>query len=835
MKIFSKKDNDSFFSFEEESKTRPEQITAPHVLTPEEVLETEEKVKLAPNSSSGALDALKKRLAKAADGYNSEEIIKEPEKEETKPEIKEEIKEEPKKSLLDKCLPYILDENGKDASVNTEPLYKLESVAEILKSNSEKTIERLSEKYEIELDDLGYTPKPQPEKKEEIIEEEAIVENKVEFVQSNVPFVISDIDSPSYFEPKTQPEDISNTATITFTPISSDSSENPHISVSMNTRSIDLTGEFTGIPNLSSAEVEEEVYLEKNEFEDFVPKEEFESLNDGHKFLRKLSIIKRRAFLSMSFSIIFTLILSFMKLPFMTEVLLAHTVGGMIACTSLFGLVILSNLDMFKGLAKIFQKDSTSDVSASLASIFTAVYAVFAILNESLFIDMLLLLAVILSFRAIGLFLKASHTLTSFKGINQNNEKNGIKLISDPSITFSMSKNSIEGDVLIAAPQRANHIEDFMKYSSFGSFLNGKLPLITAISLLLSAISAFACTLYFEGTVYGLYAAAAIQCFAALPTVFLIDSLSLYRASKKLKKVGAVIFGKAAAEQLEAANAAVLNSQDIFPSGTVTLHQMKVLSENDLQDTLIRAASLTDTLNSTLAPIFKQIAGSGNITSLPDSDTVKYEDRMGISGWVDNRLLFIGNRTLMEAHGIDVPSVEVDRKILRQGYFPIYVATREKACALLVVQYNVNPDVARELRRLTFSGVTLLINSCDPNLTEEMICDYLGLYEDSVKVMSSAGCHMYKSTCAKAKAISSPAAYRNNPLALPTLLNCAARIKTSNTLLSVAFVICAALGAILFAYTSFSGSGSLISDTTVLIYTLISTAVSYIAYFIKRP
>ena len=100
---------------------------------------------------------------------------------------------------------------------------------------------------------------------------------------------------------------------------------------------------------------------------------------------------------------------------------------------------------------------------------------------------------------------------------------------------------------------------------------------------------------------------------------------------------------------------------------------------------------------------------------------------MGISGWVDNKFLFVGNRTLLEAHGIDVPSVETDKKILRQGYFPIYVATDNKACALLAVQYNVKPEIARELRKTSALGITMLINSSDPNLTEEMICAYFGL------------------------------------------------------------------------------------------------------------
>ena len=94
-----------------------------------------------------------------------------------------------------------------------------------------------------------------------------------------------------------------------------------------------------------------------------------------------------------------------------------------------------------------------------------------------------------------------------------------------------------------------------------------------------------------------------------------------------------MIAGKIGAEHIEMANCAVFTSEDIFPSGTVTLHNMKVLSENSIDDTIIRAASLTETLNSPLTNIFKRIAGNSNITALPDSDTVKYEDRMGISGW----------------------------------------------------------------------------------------------------------------------------------------------------------------------------------------------------------
>ena len=265
------------------------------------------------------------------------------------------------------------------------------------------------------------------------------------------------------------------------------------------------------------------------------------------------------------------------------------------------------------------------------------------------------------------------------------------------------------------------------------------------------------------------------------------------------------------------------------------MHRLQVLSDNSVDDTIIRAASLTEAMKSPLAPIFKKIAGTGGNTVLPDSDTVKYEDRMGISGWVDNRLLFIGNRTLMEAHGIEVPNVELDRKILRQGLFPVYVATQDKACALITVRYTVREDIAKELRRVSSLGVTMLINSSDPNMTEEMICDYMGLYSDSVKVMSAAGSHMYKNAVTPTPSIGAPAAYKGNPMGLAAIISNASRIKKSNLLLTVLYVISAVLGAVLFAYMSFDGSGALMSGTAVLLYSLVSAIISYILYFTQKP
>lgn len=868
-------ENEEFFTILD-NENSSNHITAPHTLTPEEVLFKEDEKPKTYNSHK-ALDALKKRMTGAIETVKEEadiskkiEISTEKPNETVTYDIKssktekaieptEKITEKEetinKTSLLDKCLPYLVEEDGTETEIKSEPLYKLQSVAEILKSDSEKIIEKLSEKYDISFDNLGkptdYSafinrePKQEETKKESIIKpipepkpepepdktEPIESEHKTSFVDK---IVISDIDTPSALTDKPKNDFINNTATITFTPVD-DVKGQKTLNVSTFTRSVDLTGEFANISSSYNEDIGDEIKLQENEFDEFVPQEELTTEKDGRHLLRKYSIKKRKSFISFVIGILITVFLCLNWIPFLRKSILENTFVWMCIFAVSALIPLLMNIDCFKSLRKIFSHDSSPDISLSLSAITVTIYSIFGIIKKESIVEMLIFLSVGFTFRAIGEFMKASYMVTNLKIAVSKTKKETLKLINDSAITYTLTENSTEGEALIASTQQSEGISDFMKYSTHGSFIDGKLPFITATSIILSIIMGIVCAFYFDGAVYGFYAAAVIQCLTAIPASFLIDNLPLYKATKKLSAQGAMILGKTGAEMTEMANVAVINANKLFPNGSITLHQMQALSANNLEDTIVRAASLTECLGSPLAPIFKTIAGTGNITTLPDSDTVKYEDKMGISGWVDNRLLFIGNRTLLEAHGITAPSLEVDRKILRQGYFPVYVATENKACALIIIQYNVKPEIAKELRALTDSGIDLLVSSCDPNLTEEMICDYFGLYEDSVKVMAAAARHTHRNVTSPAKTVSAPALVGKSPVGIAKVLNCALRIKKSNTLLTVFYILAVILGTVIFAYSSFGGSGTLPTPETVLLYLLITTIVSYLLYLIKKP
>ena len=139
MRFFSKKDKDEDFFFElnsDNSDKKNNGVKSPDSLTTEEILG--QNLDAVPDSDddSNALESLKKRIS----------AVKK--KEETK-------KENKGNSLLDKCMPYLKEEDGSDSVINSEPLYKLQSVADILKTDSEKALEKLSKNYDIIFDDLG--------------------------------------------------------------------------------------------------------------------------------------------------------------------------------------------------------------------------------------------------------------------------------------------------------------------------------------------------------------------------------------------------------------------------------------------------------------------------------------------------------------------------------------------------------------------------------------------------------------------------------------------------------------------------------------------------------
>lgn len=778
-------------------------------------------------------------------------------------------------SLLEKLKRYTTDESGHDVAKDELPLYKLQSVAEIIKNDSNSLIDKLSEKYEVTVDTLGRPtdddyiltgieneepeeppaeaeeenaqtgPVPTPEFRKLAKESKQRFEKtlfddlfphdgKPETVKEENTPDISDIDNTdSGYEKETAEEAPIEGATVRFTPVVDKTGHTGRINISSSTKQLDIRQELTSMSE--SEDPDADTSLEMSDFDLFMPKNEITDLAAAKAEIKRLSYKKRRGFLESVLCAFCVLSELLFFIPFLADKTISSPKVTMTVCGVFFFITVLANASMFKDLFKLFKNRAGHDCLVSLCAVFGTVLCAFAVASGENIYHLLLLASLIMLTRAVISFMQTSTMLSNLKKLTKSGTKHAFAFIKDSPTALAMAKNSIEGGVLVAAPRKVEFISDFMKFSLFKKKFGGKIPIIFTVTLAFSLLAAVIAALYYKTAFAAVNAAAITSMIGAMPVICFVDALPLFYAAKRLGKKGAVINGTFGADSIEQANAAVANSSDIFPAGTIILKSFKVLSNNNIDKIIVNAAALTEETGSPLAPIFSQIAGTDESYEKPNSDTIKYEETLGLSGWVNDKLLFVGNRALMETHGIEVPSYEVDKRILENGYFPVYVATDGQACALVVVQYTVRRDIQKVLSKISNLGITLLVDNCDPNISEKMLCDYFGLYDDSVKVMTNVGSYMYKNATADTNILSAPAAFKSNKLSLLHIMCSASNIRVSNIILSVFYILAAILGVWYFVYTSFTQSNGMMSGSSLLIFELLTTVLAFIAFLFKKP
>ena len=674
----------------------------------------------------------------------------------------------------------------------------------------------------VTVDDLGRAePKRETAPKTEEVKEEPIAEveeipmlDQSELNDTRVMPTISDIDNAGrVFDTKTDiPTD--------FTDISS------------GTRIIDLSTEIFEEDNITDNKIPET----EDTADDITlaPGIEYSCYEDARQVGGRLMKNRNGARAKLIFTLLFTGLLAAAEIPFIYLALSQNPQFFGIIATAVFALICLINGDMFIKWGTLFSRRIVPEATTGIAAAASLIYAVYSLLADTNPYELLLFTSIIVAFKSLAGYMKSSYILGNFRVIATKNDKYAIKFIDDRHLTFAMAKNSISGDVLIGVPNKTEHIDDFIKNSHISPALRGALGQYTAVAAAAAVIMAVVTAIYGNGFSTFLSSLAINLGFVFSPTVLFTDILPLYRAARRLNKKGAMISGVNTAEKIEMANAVTVSSSALFPAGTISLFNMKILDSNRIDDTILDAAALTQQINSPLYPLFESIAKTQD-KKLPTADTVKYEERLGISGWVDDRRIFIGNRTLLEAHGIKVPPISVDRKILQNGYFPVYLACNSSPCALLIVKYSVEPNLAYEMQKLCNSGVTLLIDSCDPNLVADMICDYFALPEDSVRVMGSSGVQLYKNTTEREDRISAGAAVRDSAEGYIAVFNSAAKIKKSVSVLSLLHIILAFCMCAANVYSTVLNQSNSINSGLAFAAIGGALLISYIVYLFNRP
>lgn len=230
----------------------------------------------------------------------------------------------------------------------------------------------------------------------------------------------------------------------------------------------------------------------------------------------------------------------------------------------------------------------------------------------------------------------------------------------------------------------------------------------------------------------------------------LLVQLPLRWTNRRINREGAMISGQDAVNELYRTNTVILDSRDLFDKDECAMLGFKDFKNVRMDDAMLYAAAMVIRSGGPLTGVFDQMVVNRR-DILPTVKSFSYEEKMGVSGWIYNQKVILGNRTMMNNHNVEIPAgVDEDRYLMR-GHEIMYLAIAHKLAAMIVVDYAPNRKIAAHLKKLRDSGVSVLVRNCDPNVTERMISICYDMRLDNIKVISSSTGRVFKKYKARPK------------------------------------------------------------------------------------
>ena len=796
---------------------------------------------------------------KVAEPVKAAEPVKtfEPKKPETPVAVKLFKEEEPTpaapktSSLLAKCMPYISDEQG-NAYVEEKPNYTLQSVETIIESAEKRADEKLARMYNIKKTDIQRIGTNEPETPAGLEPEQkaTLRQEETSFAR---PQKIGDVAvSTSKYDTVSFPK-LSSTLFDDFSARRTDSNGEEKVATPYSEVNTTPENNHTRIlpelkPKTEQPQVFEDIssrskptadiWSSKKQvnklksISDEAPKVEVKEFGGAADVKRvgsdlKLDLVLAKGRFFITFAL--ALVAAALHLPVFEDLLSGVACG---IASVVFGLALIFNLNIFGSFKELFKGRVKAELPLAVSVLLMAIYFVFGIATAAYpWQPAILPLASLLVYNYC-VWRKATAIFGNFKIVAARKGKEAITLISDPATTSAMARSAIKGEVVAAASRPSNEFSNFLKNTMSDRSLADKGGAFTIISLVFAAVISLVVGVSHASFENAMLAAATIMCMAAAPSLFVADMLPFAGLCDRLHRLKAGVCSKYSAEQIEHINAVTVSSADLFPAGSIKLYNISPLSANPLDHTLAMAAAVAYDAKSPLYPLFASILTDNS--ELPPSDSVKYEENLGISGWADDHHIMIGNRSLMEAHGVRVPALDVDRKILHKGYFPIYLACDQRACAMFVVKYSINRKIETELGRLADKGVLILVENCDPNITEQMLCDYYSLFPDSLKILDHNGSHKYNKATEPCEITEAHGFTRGSFIGYISAISGSFRLRRLSNLLYILHIVTMVISWLMFAALSLGGSLTLMSAVICALCELVSLVVTLTAYFIGK-
>ena len=473
--------------------------------------------------------------------------------------------------------------------------------------------------------------------------------------------------------------------------------------------------------------------------------EEYSSKNDEREIrseinnnYRKLTFRSIIVAIGLVFSITLDILVgviseTFMNMPF--GWLLVAFLNAIILCVC----VVACYVPIINGLIPLRHFKANSDTSLAVASFAGILQAFVSFFSPQSFINgylhyytTLVILGLLLN--CIGRMLIITRVHDNFKFIMKNPELYAGKIYTDERNAKRMFMGAPLNKPLIAYRKKTKFLSNFLQLSYAPDPSENIASKIAPFTSVVAIVAALFYAFIGGGVAEG---ASAFALFAIIltPVCQLVAvNLPIKKLCSAVVKKGSMVTSYESVKQFCDTNAIIVDANDLYPSGTVTMSGIKTFSGSKVDDAIRGAAAVMFAVKAPMSSMFDNIIKSKRDT-LPHVESVIYEDGLGLVGWVAGQRILLGNRRLLEAHGIKVPSVEYEKKYTDKSKQAVYLSLGGELVAMFIVTYKGSSYIAEELRNLEQNGVTILVRTIDSNITQDRIAEDFGVFYRSVKIL----------------------------------------------------------------------------------------------------
>ena len=416
--------------------------------------------------------------------------------------------------------------------------------------------------------------------------------------------------------------------------------------------------------------------------------------------------------------------------------------------THLFGLVLMMGLNystITRGLSGLFTLCANNDTAPALASTVALVNVLVHFLDATAPLPYWTPLAgLLLLLSAVAHHKQEVCVRRNFAFVSYPGDKYAAAIIEEENALQEIGRRAVsDGEAKVAYFRRTGFLTDYLTNAydtdSGDDWSRWLTPSALGLSLLMSLMSLF--SEHVTGVWEWLSVLTGMICLS-MPVTLLAVQMPLSASCRRMLARGGFLNGWKAVRCFGQPDALAVDMADLYPDESMLLHGIKTFSGTHIDEAILTAASLAVRAGGPLSMIFRRIIENKD-ELLYEVDSLVYEQGMGLSGWVEGRRVFVGNGRLLQNHGVDVPSVDYEARYAKDGRRLVYLSIAGQLSAMFVVSYLPDPEIQASLQDLCRSRVTLLVRSCDPNITTSDLCESFELDEYYVDVLPAAAGRMY--------------------------------------------------------------------------------------------